>query len=402
MSLSGKKIVVGLTGGIACYKVPYLVRALGKAGAEVQVIMTEASTHFITPLTLETVSRNPVCTDLFPPHEFVSTRHINLADWADLFVIAPATANFIGKIANGISDDLLTTTVCATKRPVLIAPAMNPHMWSNPVTIRNYEYLQKLGYSFVGPAEGEMAERQFGVGRMVEPDELFRAVVGLFEAESKKKVLIGRRVLVTAGPCREPIDPVRYISNRSSGKMGYALAEAAVAMGANTVLISGPTQLQPPAGAEYVGIETTQELHHAVQERFPQCDLLIMAAAPADFRAAVQMDQKIKRTADGMTLALRPTEDILLAVSAIRRPEQRVIGFALETHDDLANGAAKLARKKLDAIVVNNATEPGAGFDHDTNRVSLMVAGKEPEQWPLLSKRELADKLLERFAALLP
>jgi len=184
--------------------------------------------------------------------------------------------------------------------------------------------------------------------------------------------------------------------------MGYALAEAAVAMGANTVLISGPTPLQPPAGAEYVGIETTQELHHAVQERFPQCDLLIMAAAPADFRAAVQMDQKIKRTADGMTLALRPTEDILLAVSAIRRPEQRVIGFALETHDDLANGAAKLARKKLDAIVVNNATEPGAGFDHDTNRVSLIVAGKEPEQWPLLSKRELADKLLERFAALLP
>jgi len=400
MSLAGKKIVVGLTGGIACYKVPYLVRALGKAGAEVQVIMTESATHFITPLTLETVSRNPVCTDLFPPHEFVSTRHVNLADWADLFVIAPATANFLGKIASGISDDLLSTTVCATKRPVLIAPAMNPHMWSNPVTIRNYECLQKLGYHFVGPAEGEMAERQFGVGRMVEPDELFRAVVALFEAESKKKVLNGRRVLVTAGPCREPIDPVRYISNRSSGKMGYALAEAAVALGAETMLISGPTSLTAPGGVEVVNIETTRQLHDAVLEQFPRYDLLIMAAAPADFTAP-QSSQKIKRTDDELTLTLRPTDDILLAVSKIRGAKQRVVGFALETTDDLANGEAKLAKKKLDAIVINNATEPGAGFDHDTNRVTLLVAGQEPERWPLLSKRELAGQLLERFAALL-
>lgn len=400
MSLAGKKIVVGLTGGIACYKVPYLVRALGKAGAEVQVIMTESSTHFITPLTLETVSRNPVCTDLFPPHEFVSTRHVNLADWADLFVIAPATANFLGKLAGGISDDLLTTTVCATKRPVLIAPAMNPHMWSNPVTLRNYEYLQKLGYHFVGPAEGEMAERQFGVGRMVEPDELFRAVVELFAAESKKKVLNGRKVLVTAGPCREPIDPVRYISNRSSGKMGYALAEAAVKLGAETLLVSGPTKLADPAGAEVVHIETTRQLHDTVLELFPKYDLLIMAAAPADFAVAKQSKEKIKRTAKGLVLALSPTEDILLAVSKIRRANQRVVGFALETTDDLANGAAKLAKKKLDAIVINNATEPGAGFDHDTNRISLIVAGKKPERWPLMSKKVLAEKLMERFATL--
>ncbi|MEW6051460.1 MAG: bifunctional phosphopantothenoylcysteine decarboxylase/phosphopantothenate--cysteine ligase CoaBC [Candidatus Zixiibacteriota bacterium] len=401
MSVTGKRVVVGLTGGIACYKVPYFVRAMVKAGAEVQVIMTQAATKFITPLTMETVSRNPVCIDLFPEHEFVSTRHINLADWGDLFVIAPATANFLGKIANGISDDLLTTTVCATKSPVLIAPAMNPHMWSNPVTVRNYEYLKQLGYLFIGPAEGEMAEKQFGVGRMVEPDELYRAVLEFFEGGSKKKALTGKRILVTAGPCREPIDPVRYLSNRSSGKMGYALAEAAVALGADVTLISGPTPLAAPHGVRFVAIETTRQLHEAVKQQFASCDCLIMAAAPADFTVSDVASQKIKRTDKNVTLSLCPVDDILQDVASDKRAGQVVVGFALETDNDIANAQAKLERKNLDLIVVNNPTEAGAGFEYDTNRVTLIQAGQKPEPWPLMSKRDVASRLIDRIVDLM-
>jgi phosphopantothenoylcysteine decarboxylase/phosphopantothenate--cysteine ligase len=401
MSLRDKKVIVGLTGGIACYKVPYLVRYLVKAGAQVQVVMTDAATRFITPLTLETVSRNLVYTDMFPEHEFVSVRHIELAQWADLFVIAPATANFLGKVNSGICDDLLTTMVCATSRPVLIAPAMNPRMWSNKITQRNVASLTELGYKFIGPAEGEMAEQAFGVGRMVEPDELFEAVKKFFEDRSKKKALSGRRILVTAGPCREPLDPVRYISNRSSGKMGYAIAQAAADNGASVTLISGPTKLAPPENVEFVSIETTSDLQKAVSSCFAKSDCLIMAAAPSDFRPAQASTKKLKRTSAGLSLALEPTVDILKALAPRKKPGQVVMGFALETDDELANAKKKLKEKKLDLIVLNSAREAGAGFEHDTNRVTLLQPGRSPEEWPLMSKKDVAERLIERVAKLL-
>ena len=401
MSVKGKKIIVGLTGGIACYKVPYLVRALGKAGAELQVIMTTAATKFITPLTMETVSRNPVADDLFPEHEFVSTRHINLAEWADLIIVAPATANFIGKVASGISDDLLTTVVCATRRPVMIAPAMNPGMWHNKITQRNATTLRELGYIFVGPDKGEMAERQVGLGRMVEPEGLFEAVQQFFDSKPKKKVLTGKKIIVTAGPCREPLDPVRYISNRSSGKMGYAIARAAAALGADVTLISGPTQLTKPNDVSFVAIETTSELRSAVKKRFSAGDCLIMAAAPSDFAPEQVAGKKIKRGKDGITLALRPTVDILKELGGKKRKDQVVIGFALETDNAIVNATRKLTEKHLDLILLNRAGEPGAGFEHDTNRVTLIGPRKKPERWPLMSKDELAVRLMERVAELI-
>ena len=403
MSLEGRKFVVGLTGGIACYKIPNLVRLLVKQKAEVKVIMTEAATKFITPLTLETVSGNPVECQMFPENQFVATRHIDLAEWPDLFVVAPATANFLGKVAGGISDDLLTTILCATAKPVLIAPAMNPQMWRNKVTQRNFNYVSKeLGFLRVGPAEGEMACDAWGVGRMAEPEEIFAAIESFFAKGSKKKVLTGKRVLVTAGPCREAIDPVRFISNRSSGKMGYALAIAARDLGAETTLISGPTGLPIPDSVKFKSVETTKQMADAVANAFPKCDCLIMAAAPADFAPVKPSKSKIKKNGDGLTLELKPTIDILKEIGKKRRKGQVVIGFALETDNDLANARRKLTDKKLDLIVVNNPTSPGAGFEHDTNKVMLITRGsKRVKPLPLMSKSDLADRILEIVASLL-
>jgi phosphopantothenoylcysteine decarboxylase/phosphopantothenate--cysteine ligase len=398
MSLRGKKITVGLTGGIACYKVPYLIRALVKEGAEVHVVMTNAATKFITPLTLETVSGRPVSVDLFPEGEYVATRHIDLAQNADLLVIAPATANFLGKIAAGISDDLLTTVVCAASAPVLIAPAMNPQMWHSPVTQRNVKTLTELGYRFVGPAEGEMACEASGIGRMVEPDEIFRAVVEQF-ARPKKKALKGKRIVVTAGPTRESIDPVRFISNQSSGKMGYAIAWAAVTAGADTVLITGPSHELPPVGCEIVKVVSTEELLKAVQRAIKGADCLIMAAAPADYRPAVTAAQKLKKGHQPLTLRLEPTVDIL---KSLRRSGSRpvMVGFALETEDALMNARKKLKDKNLDLIVVNQVSDR-TGFDADTNQVTLIAPGRKPEKWPLMTKTEVAGCLLERLTRML-
>jgi phosphopantothenoylcysteine decarboxylase/phosphopantothenate--cysteine ligase len=401
MSLKNKKIIVGMTGGIACYKVPYLVRSLVKDGADVRVIMTESACRFITPLTMETVSGNPVAVRMFSDDQFISTRHIDLAQWSDLFVIAPATANFMGKVASGVSDDLLTTIVCASQCPTIIVPAMNPQMWSNPVTQKNREYLTSIGYQFVGPAKGEMACDDWGMGRMVEPDELFGVVKEFFKAASKKKALSGRKFLVTAGPCREPLDPVRFLSNRSSGKMGYALAKAAAELGADTVLVSGPTALPPPAGVRLVSIETTQEMFVAVKRHFSKVDVLIMAAAPSDFKPPDVKHQKIKKQGKGIQLQLEPTVDILGTLARNKNRGQVVVGFALETEDGQANARKKLRDKNLDLIVLNNPKDAGAGFEHDTNRVTLLAPRRKAESWPLMDKSELSEKLLEKIASLL-
>lgn len=403
MSLTGKKIIVGMTGGIACYKVPYLVRALTKAGAEVRVIMTANATRFVTPMTLAATSRNPVYTDMWAERDEITTRHIELARWADLLVIAPATANFIGKTASGVSDDLLTTIVCATPAPVIIAPAMNPGMWHNPITQRNVKALAELGYQFVGPAEGEMAEKQFGVGRMLEPLEIFDQVKVYYASEARRVAgrLSGKKVLVTAGPCREAIDPVRFISNRSSGKMGYAIAEAARDSGAEVTLVSGPTHLSRPTGIRIVEVESTAQMADAVKREFADTDCLVMAAAPSDFTPEVTTDQKIKRTAGAMSLSLQPTADILKQVSAKRRDNQLVVGFALETENEEANGRKKLTDKHLDLIVVNNPRTSGAGFDHDTNQVLILAPEGPAEAWPLMGKGEVAARLIDRIAGMM-
>ena len=399
MSLKGKQIVVGMTGGVACYKVPNLVRLLHKEEALVQVLMTDAATKFITSLTLESVSNRPVAVEMFPEGEFVSTRHIDFSDWADLIVVAPATANFLGKMASGISDDLLTTVVCAHKKPILIAPAMNPGMWGNKVTQKNYEYLKSLGHRFVDPVEGEMACDHVGVGRMAEPEIIFQKIADLFST-GKKKALTGKRILITAGPTREKIDAVRFISNYSSGKMGYALAEAALELGADVTLITGPSTINPPANAKVIHIESTQDLHKAVDKEFTKHDCLIMAAAPADFQPEKTLEYKIKRNGSKFNLSLKPTVDILKSLSNGRKKGKVVIGFALETEDAIQNAQKKLKEKNLDAIIVNTPTK-NSGFNTDTNRITLISKNKRPERFPLMTKKEISLKLLEEIASLL-
>jgi len=402
MSLKGKKVLVGLTGGIACYKVPYLVRDLHRAKAETRVIMTKAATKFITPLTLEAVSNHPVKVEMFRDNEFVATRHIDLGEWPDVVIVAPATANFLGKIASGISDDLLTTVICASPKPIMIAPAMNPQMWAHPATQKNIAYLQEIGYQILGPGEGDMACDHIGLGRMLEPEELFEAIRTFLAGKGpKKKVLTGKTVVVTAGPCREPIDPVRYITNRSSGKMGYALASAAKSLGARTILISGPTSLTPPSGVDFISIETTAQMHKAVKRHFAKTDCLIMAAAPADFSPGRQAGQKIKKNGEGMQLSLKPTVDILKEMGLKKKKGQVLVGFALETENGVANARRKLKEKNLDLIVLNNPRDKNSAFDHDTNKISLIRPGRKPDHWELQQKSAVASKLLESIASML-
>lgn len=405
MSLKNKKIIVGLTGGIAAYKTVYLIRLLKQAGAEVRTIMTAAATKFITPLTIETVSQNDVACDMFPDR-YASTHHIDLAEWADLFVIAPATANCIGKVASGICDDLLSTVICAAQAPVMIAPAMNTQMYINPITRNNIEYLKSLDYIFVGPGEGELACETTGVGRMLEPDEIFSEIEKFFRKKKVKKLnnadllLKNKKVIVTAGPCREAIDPVRYISNRSSGKMGYALAEASFEAGADVTLISGPVNLETNMNINLIKVETTEQMYKAVKKHFKTAHYLIMAAAPADFKVKKVATHKIKKeksNKSSLPLELSPTIDILSSLTKIKKSNQRVIGFALETENGVKNAKAKLKAKKLDLIILNSI-EKETPFDSDSNRV--IIINKQGRQVPLprMSKRELAGELIKRIA----
>jgi len=405
MSINNKKIIVGLTGGIAAYKTPYLIRLLTRAGAEVRTIMTSAATKFITPLTIETVSQNLVACEMFP-ERYVATHHIDLAEWADLFVIAPATANCIGKIASGICDDLLTTVICAAQAPVMIAPAMNSQMYLNPITQNNIEYLKSLDFIFVGPGKGELACETSGIGRMLEPDEIFSEIENFFrkkkveksERTSKANLLLkNKKVVVTAGPCREAIDPVRYISNRSSGKMGYALAEAAYEAGADVTLISGPVNLEIESDVNLVKVESTAQMYKAVKKYFKTAHYLIMAAAPADFKAKKAAPLKIKKTLLNRTLELSPTIDILSSLSKVKKTNQRVIGFALETDNAVRNARTKLKAKNLDMIVLNSMEET-TPFDSDSNRVIIINKKGQQKALPRMSKKELARELIERIS----
>jgi phosphopantothenoylcysteine decarboxylase/phosphopantothenate--cysteine ligase len=392
---SQRTVVLGVSGGIACYKSVELVRLLVKEGFAVQVIMTRGAMQFVTPLTFQTLSGRPVASETFDLTQESEIGHINLADSADVFVIAPATANVIGKIAAGIADDLLTTVIMATRAPVLIAPAMNVHMYANAILQENVRRLRRVGYHIMEPAEGYLACGYEGSGRLPDPQKIVEEIQRLL----KPKDLTGERLLITAGPNREPIDPVRYISNRSSGKMGYALARAALRRGAEVVLVSGPSALEPPAGARFIPVTTAAEMRHSVMAELPQCTVVVMAAAVADYRPIAVSEKKLKRASGALELRLEPNPDILKELGASKNGKF-LVGFAAETEDLIANATQKLREKKLDMIVANNVAEEGSGFDTDTNRATILDRYGSADSLPLMPKEDLADRILDHLLAL--
>lgn len=398
MRLDGKRVLLGVSGGIAAYKAVEVLRVLKKAGADVTVMMTAAATQFVTPLTFETLSGNPVSSTLFDPTAPGRIEHITLSEWPDLILIAPATANVIGKIASGIADDLLTTTVIATAAPVLLAPAMHSNMLSNPIVAENMKRLESLGYVMIGPEAGELASGGTGTGRLAGPEAILGAVCSALGAV---RDLEGVRVAVTSGRTEEDIDPVRFITNRSTGRMGHAVAERAGARGAEVHLITGPSYLAPPPLVQCHRVRSAQEMHSAVMRVLDDCDLLIMAAAVSDFRPLKQSSRKVKKSEKEATV-LRLVANPDIAADAGKNKGRRVhVGFALETEDDIANAAEKLARKNLDFIVVNNPLTDGAAFAHDTNVVTIVWPDGRTEPIPKMTKRQLADLILDRAMPLL-
>jgi len=388
---SGKQVVVGICGGIAAYKAAELVRLFVKAGAEVQVVMTRHATEFVTPLTFQTLSGNPVHSELFNLLQEQEIGHISLADRADLIVIAPATANLIGKVANGLADDLLSTTLMATRAPVLFAPAMNVNMYENPIYQRNQQTLTELGYRFIEPLVGELACGWEGKGKLPDPEAIFATAGELL----KPNDLAGETLLVTAGPTREEIDPVRYISNYSSGRMGYAIAAAAQRRGARVTLVSGPTCLPVPVGVELVSVTSALQMREAVLQRAARSTIIFKAAAVADYRPVQRAAQKIKKgKTEQPPLELERNPDILAELGQLEGT-RLLIGFAAETDQLVANAGSKLKAKNLDMIVANDVTREGAGFDVDTNIVRLLFRDGRQLELPQMSKVALADSLLD-------
>lgn len=392
--LTGKKIVVGVTGGIAAYKACDLVSRLKKHGAEVRVVLTAHACQFVPPLTFETLSGNQAYSDTFDRKYEIG--HVSLAKWCDLFIIAPATANCIGKMAAGIADDLLTTTYLAMSNPVLIAPAMNCAMWRHPATQANLEILKKRGVYTVGPESGHLACGDDDIGRMSEPETIVEAAEAIL---NPVRDLEGLRVLVTAGPTVERIDPVRYITNRSSGKMGYAIAEAAAQRGAEVTLVSGPVQLTAPKNVKLISIESSAQLCEAVLENGKNSDVVIQAAAPADFRPKTAAAQKIKKTGVGMTLELESTTDIAAELGKRKFDGQILVAFAAETNDVLENAQKKLIKKNADLIVANDVSRSDAGFGVDTNIITL-ISRSDIRALDKMTKREAADAILDRVLEL--
>jgi phosphopantothenoylcysteine decarboxylase / phosphopantothenate---cysteine ligase len=393
----GRTVLLGVTGGIASYKSAWLARLLTKAGAKVDTVLTQSATEFVSGLTFEALTGRPAHTGLFDAGRALD--HIKLARNAEAIVVAPATADFLARAASGQANDLLTAILLATKAPLLLVPAMNDQMWAHPQTQRNVEHLRGIGYRVLPPDEGMLAAGEGeGPGRMPEPETIFAHVGRLLEKSAG--VLAGRNVVVTAGPTREAIDPVRFISNHSSGKMGVALASSAWRRGADVSLVAGAISVAAPAGPSVVRVESTTEMAEAVQKLLPKTDVLIMAAAPADFRPQNVASSKIKKGKSAPVIALDHTVDILRSTAAKRRKGSIVVGFALETDNVVDNAKKKLRDKALDLIVVNDAKEPGAGFGVDTNRVTLIDRSGAEEVLPLLSKAEVADAILDRVERL--
>lgn len=391
------RVVLGVSGGIAAYKSAEIVRALVDGGAEVRVVMTPAATRFLAPLTLSVLSKNPVVADLWDPSSG-AVDHIALARWADVLAVAPATADVLAKMAHGIGDDALTTYALSHRKALVLAPAMNTWMWAHPATAENLATLKARGADVVEPDAGDLACGDVGPGRLAPPARIAKVVL---EAGGVARSLEGRRILVTAGPTREPVDPVRFLSNRSSGKMGYALAREAARRGAVVVLVSGPVALPPPPGARVVRVERTDEMRDAVLAEIGSADALLMAAAPADFTVAAAVAAKIKRAEGLQRLELRLTPDVLRDSAAAARKTAVLVAFAAETEDLLANAGKKLAAKGVDLLVANDVARPGIGFDADENEVVLLAPGVAPERVEKASKTVVAGRILDRVAALL-
>jgi phosphopantothenoylcysteine decarboxylase / phosphopantothenate---cysteine ligase len=396
--LCNRRIVLGVTGGIAAFKAAGLVTALRKRGAEVRVVMTEAATWFVTPTTFATLSGNEVGLKMFGAPLGDDVQHVHLQDFAEVMLIAPATADILGKVAGGLADDLLTTVVMALHCPIIFAPAMNVHMWANPIVQRNVRVLREFGYGFVMPESGRLASGAEGAGRLACEEHLVAAVERALQGALPRYDLENKKIVVSAGPTREPLDPVRFLSNRSTGRMGYALAAEAEQRGAQVILVTGPTELSAPPGVEVRPVTTSAEMKQAVLEAVPGAFAYISAAAPADYRPAEVSDTKIKK-GEALSLALEQTDDILLAVGAQARP-QVLVGFAAETGDAVATARPKLARKDLDLLVVNDVNEPGSGFAVDTNRVSLLSRDGSVSELPLMSKAAVAAAILDSIALL--
>ncbi len=403
-------VVLGVTGGIACYKSASVVSALCKEGINVDVIMTRNATEFVGPMTFQTLSKNPVTVDTFESVKYWEVEHIALAEKADLMLIAPATADIIGKIASGIADDMLSTTVMAVTAPVVLAPSMNVHMYENPIVQENIEKLKKRGYLFIEPGEGLLACGDTGRGRMAEPEEITSYVMELLNrmesGDENKPVgvltrdLEGRRLLVTAGPTVEKIDPVRYISNRSSGKMGYAIAERARLRGAEVVLVSGPVNLPAPEGIELIRVNSTKEMLQACESVFDRTDAVIKAAAPSDYYVVNESEHKIKKDGKGgISIRLEENPDILATLGK-KKGDRILIGFAAETRNLEEYARDKIRRKNLDMIVANNVALPGAGFDQDTNIVEFITPDGGIERFDTMKKSEVADLILDRLIRL--
>lgn len=399
--MKGKRILLCVSGGIAVYKAVALTSKLVQAGAEVKVMMTASAREFVTPLTFQALSRNPVYTDTFDEKDPSVIAHIDLADWPDLILVAPATANMIGKIANGLADDMISTTLLAATAPVWIAPAMNVHMYDHPAVKKNMSTLSSFGYSFVEPGEGYLACGYVGKGRLEEPETIVSLIGSYFSKISDtQKIFDGINVLVTAGPTVERVDPVRFFTNRSTGKMGYALAEQAAKLGASVTLVTGPTNLEYPKGVQVVQIESAQQMLEAVMQRYHEADVVIKSAAVADYRPKYVFDQKMKKQPGEAVLELERTTDILRTLGE-RKEHQLLVGFAAETEQVDEYAQKKLASKNLDMIVANNVTTEGAGFGTDTNIVTLYKRSGESKELPILSKHDVATEVLKEVKEML-
>lgn len=398
--LKDKKIIVAVSGGIAAYKAPSLIRLFVKNGAEVKVVATENALRFVTPLTLETVSKNPVYSDTFAPKNEFSTEHISLAEWADMMVVAPATANIIGKFASGMADDALSTLFLAFTKPVVLCPAMNSAMYGNSIVQDNISRLKSKGLHILEPASGELACGVCGQGRMPEPEEIFSFATSLL---SKSHDYASKTVLVTAGPTYERIDAVRFIGNYSTGKMGFAIAEELASRGAKVILIAGPTHLKAQHGdIRQINVESAREMYSAATENFPQCQIAVLSAAVADFRPETQASEKIKKTSDNQTMDLHLVQnpDILATLGTMKAPSQKLVGFALETNNEIEYAKSKLTRKNLDLIILNSLQDKGAGFGHDTNKVTFIDREGNVEQGTLKTKTEVAEDIADRMLKL--
>ena len=395
MKLQGKHIVLGITGSIAAYKACLLIRLLVKEGAEVQVVITPSGKEFITPLTLSTLTRKPVISEFFSQRDVTWNSHVDLGLWADLMVIAPATASTIGKMAHGIADNMLITTYLSMKAPVMVAPAMDLDMYAHPATQHNIDILRSYGNIIVEPGSGELASQLVGKGRMEEPENILLHICDALNPHANR--LRGKKVLITAGPTYEKIDPVRFIGNYSSGKMGYAIAETCASEGAEVTLVSGPTSLQPRhASIRCIRVESAKEMYEATTAQFADADITILSAAVADFTPEEVAGKKIKREKGAQTLTLQPTHDIAAELGRRKQEGQLLVGFALETHDEEANARHKLEKKNLDLIVLNSLQDAGAGFMHDTNKVTLLTA-QSAQSFPLKSKEAVAKDIIDKI-----